>query len=312
MKIKMFLIIMLLISFTLIANARGGEYPGVSRELSEIAVLHEARQIYGDVRVFDVTTYYNLEGEAEVYCFTLYRKKDAPPSSEDLTRDIATAREKIASLEGTLKGAAKQIERKKIKKQINDIKKNVILNTESFVTVFAGAHQGHVPVIRMHAGLPPHLAFVEEATALAKDHSQLSQLRFRRPIYFGMLNIAFEFEDASRIRTMSEKVNERGEDDNSIVDVYRKKVTNLRSLREKVSEAKAIRSALSSEQIEKKMKRNKKLKEKWEHVRQLKDFKNMNEAIDIKHHGMGKTKSKAKIKPSYTEKILKRHSDSEK
>lgn len=310
MKTKIFFILMLITSFTFIANAHGGEYPSVSKALAEVAVLHEARLIYGNVKVYSVTIYYNLEGESEVYCFTLYRKDTQPHAIKDLIKSIANARKNKLSLENRLKDSNDQAEQRNIKKQITRIQNEEILNTKSFVTVFSGAHQGHVPVIRMHAGLPPHLAFIEEATALAKDHSRLSQLRFRRPIYLGMLNIAFEFEDVRRIRTMSKKVNEPGADDNSIVDVYRKKVTSLKSLREKVLEAKAVRMSLSSKQIEKKMKRNKKLEEKWEYVRQLKDYKN--KAIEIKHPRMGKTKSKVKIEPTYTEKILRRHSDSEK
>ena len=59
-------------------------------------------------------------------------------------------------------------EKKNIREEINELERNEILRTNDFVTVMAGAHEGHMPVIRMNSGLPPHFTSIDEFKELAR------------------------------------------------------------------------------------------------------------------------------------------------
>ncbi len=310
MKTYKFFFVVLVACFTFIPNTHSGEYPGISKELAEVAVLDEARQVYGLVKVFDVTTYYDLEGEPEVYCFTLYRKTDELLTLDELKEKIANAKEKKLSLQRSLKESEHQA-RKNIKKQISEIQKHGILNTASFITAFAGAHEGHVPVIKMQGGLPPHLTHIDDAKQMASDHSKQSHLHLRRVIYFGMFDIRFEFEDSAEVEALSDKTKVPGEDNNPTVDPYRKKVLSIGDLRKEVDESETRAKVVPSKRLQQNKVRGDRLKEKWDHVKRLRNELTLENADISVQKESADGRRELRTEPSYSERVLRKHSDSQ-
>ena len=175
-------------------NVPSSPYRGeeVDAELAQKAATYFASQAYGGVRLFDVSTFFNLIGTKEAYSILLYRGKDPMPTPEEIDDKVnehIKNRKKLEDQLQTSKGKAKA----KIKAAISKAWSNISC-PQDFVTVICGAHTGHVPVISMTEGLPIDMVLRKEIEEQLATQYGNQGVIFIGPIYFGAFDIGFEFE----------------------------------------------------------------------------------------------------------------------
>lgn len=164
-------------------------------ELSRKAALHYAGEIFGQVRYFDHTTYFDLDDEPIVYVFTLYRKSGALPAIDEIKSNVNAYRAKRLEIEKSINDL-QLTEKDEKRAEIKEFWKRM-RHEEDFVTVTASATYRQVPVIQMYAGLPPHIVAFEDAKETAASVLDETSIRLERLRYPVPLRFEFEFSDFS-------------------------------------------------------------------------------------------------------------------
>lgn len=213
------------------------EYKSVAIDIVESIVLEEAYKIYGTVSKYNVETYYGIESNPEIYCFILYRKNDIPKNINKLKNELVDNNNK-------------------------NIKKTY---KKEFITVYAAANENHMPIIKMHAGLPPHLKYFNQAYSMSKSKFKKSNLK--KIIYIDSMSVGFEFsEDMGNMVSHSrDKRADKEQERSIVVNPYSKKIYSLDDLIEKKKFLLTAKKSVKEE--EKETLRQERLKKRWAKIK---------------------------------------------
>lgn len=190
-----FLSILVLICMFLVSSLFGQETVPIPVDLAKTAALYYAKQSYGDVSFYSVQTYYDLDGEPEVYAFILKRGNSIPQDIEQLRDHIRNGYARIGGLESEiqsvegseLSGKQKAKRIAEIRAQMQDAQTNISL-PETYVTVLAGANENHVPIILHHEGLPEHLIRLPQIHEAINNNPSIRSLRPTVVYYLGLFD----------------------------------------------------------------------------------------------------------------------------
>jgi hypothetical protein len=163
-------------------------------ELSRKAALHYAGEIFGQVRYFDHTTYFNLDDEPIVYVFTLYKKSGPLPDIAEIKSNVYAYRVKRLEIEKSINDwplSERTDKRAEIKNYWTKMR-----HEEDFVTVIASTTYDQVPIIEMYAGLPPHIVASEDAKEIARTVLDKTSIRLEKLRYVAPLRFEFEYADS--------------------------------------------------------------------------------------------------------------------
>jgi hypothetical protein len=243
---------------------RGAEVPV---EIAERVALSYARQFYGDARTWEWTPYFGTDGKIEVYTFALYQGDGPLPTKTEVLAATQARHSALANLSEELRAVDTSDASGRTKAALRDevnlriaAKQREYTQVDRFITVLAGAHEGHVPVIRVHRGLPEHLT----SAPYARDKAIVSHAigeQLLRTFYLGPFDLGFEFVAARSAAPTDDPA-----DSTLLVLTQGGKVVSLSELR-RATQATMARRAQDSDVQAKLAERAAVLREKWSRAR---------------------------------------------
>jgi len=239
---------------TLIDPNRGKE---VDVELAKVAALYEVREFYGEARIASANVIYSVLSQPEAYCFVMYRGEGPLPTDVEITDQ---AQEAIKSLNQLRDKIINDKDRESIQKDLKEMREFSRANlwqTDKYVTVIAGAHEGNVPVIRMTEGLPVEKVLLNQSINLLQSRYPTSTLSYVQPIYKDQFTTLFEFSVDGR--SVLYDPTSGTEKDKSIC--VKQQIEKIREISGKIAANKSAKDGYDL--------RKRKISEKWMFVRSL-------------------------------------------
>jgi len=175
-----------------------------SAELIKFVAMDYAKQFYpemGDLTVYDMETYYDLEGVPAVKAVILTNVEEVYlPSLSEIKEKIKNLNNTISSLkkdindikDENVSGKVKSIKISEKRKEIHKINTEISGN-DSFLTVICGASESRPPVLKLFKGLPEHLTAPSVLFEKQEVHEFISGKVVKRTFFIGMFDLAFEF-----------------------------------------------------------------------------------------------------------------------
>lgn len=174
----------------------------VDPNIARFAALEYAEKFhgasYGDLYIYNETTYYNLEDQPEVYAFTLCSDVNNVPDLNQLKKiiqdnynDVTKMRESLNAVASEpISGKSKAEIISGLRKQIKTTKQQ-LRQDDRFVTVLCGATEEHVPVLRAHKGLPEHLTLLPDIQQALHANPELADYQPCRIHYLGLFDLGY-------------------------------------------------------------------------------------------------------------------------
>jgi len=188
------LLTIILASFLVSYSADNNKTP-VDVELAKTAAYYYAQQFYGDVRFYSVELAFDFSGNPAVYAFIFYLSNTAPPSLDEIKNNIMLKHQNIKKLRKNISDINQlPISGKDKSLRIDEVKQQILIGekelsySDLFVTVYSGATEAHVPVIRCHKGLPNYLTKLPNILENIEGNREISQLRMGNLVYAGIFD----------------------------------------------------------------------------------------------------------------------------
>lgn len=262
-------IILVLMGMFFVSSMLGQETAPVPMELAKTAALYHAKLSYGNISFHSVQTYYDLDGKPAVYAFILKLSGSQPPTIEQVKEKISkeytlinTIRKDIESSQ-TLPVSGKKKSEKiaKLRARILDAQKRLSFS-ETFVTVFAGANENYVPVIRYHRGLPENLTRLPYILEKIDNDPEIHNMKPTLVYYVGMFN-QFYALSASLLKSSEQVTTPYLSESSKMINLRTGIIETLSVLRQKLMQGKQSRVESAKDE------RANIIRKKWDAIKRL-------------------------------------------